>query len=166
MRALLLWTSNQPWNSAGTCRHWKSCSRGCAGSLVWGSWLSVPVQLATACRRSRTSAPAGQVARLLDRKYFPGERSHPIVIVRVRPLINEEGNKLRRIARHGQDATEVKRAQVIMASTQGASPSKISEIALLGEDYIRELIYAFNEDRFAMLKRKWGPGRPPKFTEE
>lgn len=88
------------------------------------------------------------------------------MIVRVRPLINEEGNKLRRIARHGQDATEVKRAQVIMASTQGASPSKISEIALLGEDYIRELIYAFNEDRFAMLKRKWGPGRPPKFTEE
>lgn len=88
------------------------------------------------------------------------------MVVRVRELTNEEGNKLRRIVRHGQDAIEVKRAQVILASAQGASPPKISEIALMSEDYIRELIHAFNEHGFAMLKPKWGPGRPPKFSDE
>ncbi|HEV2316926.1 MAG TPA: IS630 family transposase [Thermoplasmata archaeon] len=88
------------------------------------------------------------------------------MVIRVRELTNEEGNKLRRIVRHGQDAIEVKRAQVILASAQGASPPKIALIALMSEVYIRELIHAFNEHGFAMLKPKWGPGRPPKFTDE
>ena len=88
------------------------------------------------------------------------------MVIRVRDLINEEGNKLRGIVRHGQEAIEVKRAQVILASAQGFSPPKISQIALMSEDYIRELIRAFNEHGMAMLKPKWGPGRPSKFTDE
>jgi transposase len=55
---------------------------------------------------------------------------------------------------------------VILASAQGFSPPKISQIALMSEDYIRELIRAFNEHGMAMLKPKWGPGRPSKFTDE
>jgi transposase len=87
------------------------------------------------------------------------------MVVRVRELSIEEGQKLRRIIRHGREPIEVKRAQVILASAQGASPPKISIIALMSEDYIRSLIHAFNQHGMAMLKPKWGPGRPPRFTE-
>ena len=48
------------------------------------------------------------------------------MVVRVREISDEEGNKLRRIVRHGQNAIEVKRARVIMASAQGFTPPKIS----------------------------------------
>jgi transposase len=88
------------------------------------------------------------------------------MVVRVRPINDEEGNKLRRIVRHHQSAIEVKRAQVILASAQGFTPPKIAVIALMSEDYVRTLIKAFNEHGFKMLQPKWGPGRPSRFTEE
>ncbi|EQD74553.1 transposase, partial [mine drainage metagenome] len=88
------------------------------------------------------------------------------MVLRVRELTIEEGQKLQRILRHGQNAIEFKRAQIVLASAQGFSPPKISLIALMSEDYIREVILAFNEHGMAMLQPKWGPGRPPKFTEE
>ena len=74
------------------------------------------------------------------------------MVLRVRDLTLEEGQKLRRIVRHGQNAIEVKRAQVIMASAQGSTPPKIAVIALMSEDYIRQLIHAFNLHGFAMLQ--------------
>jgi transposase len=88
------------------------------------------------------------------------------MVLRVRELTLEEGEKLRRVVRHGQDAIEFKRAQIVLASAQGNTPPRISIIALMSEDYIRGVIRAFNEHGMAMLKPKWGPGRPPKFTEE
>ncbi len=88
------------------------------------------------------------------------------MVLRVRELTLEEGQKLRRILRHGQDAIEFKRAQIILASYQGNTPPRIAVIALMSEDYIRGVIRAFNEHGMAMLKPKWGPGRPPKFTDE
>ena len=87
------------------------------------------------------------------------------MVVRVREISDEEGNKLRRIVRHGQNAIEVKRAQVIMASAQGFTPPKISVIALMSDDYVRQLIHAFNLHGFKMLKPQWGPGPKTKFTE-
>ncbi len=88
------------------------------------------------------------------------------MVVRVREITDEEGNKLRRIVRHHQSAVEVKRAQVILASAQGFTPPKIAVIALMSEDYVRTLIKAFNEHGFKMLEPKWGPGRPSRFTED
>lgn len=88
------------------------------------------------------------------------------MVVRVRDLTDEEGNKLRRIVRHHQSAIEVKRAQVILASAQGFTPPKIAVIALMSEDYVRTLIKAFNEHGFAMLQPKWGPGRPSRFSDD
>jgi transposase len=87
------------------------------------------------------------------------------MVVRVRDITDDEGNRLRRIVRHGQDAIEVKRAQVIMASAQGFTPPKIAVIALMSEDYVRQLIHAFNLHGFSMLKPHWGPGPKVKFTE-
>jgi transposase len=88
------------------------------------------------------------------------------VVLRVRPITNDEGNKLRRIVRHGHDRIEAKRAQVILASAQGFTAPVISQIAIMDEDYVRDLIKAFNLHGFAMLKPKWGPGGPRKFTDE
>lgn len=88
------------------------------------------------------------------------------MVVRVREITNAEGNKLRNIVRHGREPVEVKRAQVILASAQGFTPPKIGVIALMSEDYVRDLIHAFNECGMEMLKPKWRPGGSPKFTED
>ena len=86
--------------------------------------------------------------------------------ISVRPISNEEGNKLRRIVRHGREPVEVRRAQVILASAQGFTPPNISDIVGMSEDYIRELIHRFNLKGFAMLKPSWKPGGNWKFTEK
>ena len=88
------------------------------------------------------------------------------MVLPVRDLTLEEGQKLRRIVRHGQNAIEFKRAQIILASYQGNTPPRIAIIALASEDYIRGVIRAFNEHGMAMLRPQWGPGRPPKFTDD
>ncbi len=88
------------------------------------------------------------------------------MVVRVRPITDDEGNRLRRIVRHGREPVEVKRAQVILASAQGFTPPKIGVIALMSEDYVRHLIHQFNLHGFSMLKPHWGPGPKAKFSEE
>jgi transposase len=84
----------------------------------------------------------------------------------VRDITNEEGNKLRRIVRHGREPIEVKRAQVILASAQGFSPPKIEQIVGYSVRYVRTLIKQFNENGFTMLKPNWNPGGNYKFTKD
>lgn len=88
------------------------------------------------------------------------------MVVRVRPITDDEGNRLRRIVRHGQNAIEVKRAQVILCSAQGFTPPKIGLSVLMSEDYVRRLIHEFNLHGFSMLKPHWGPGPKAKFSDE
>jgi transposase len=88
------------------------------------------------------------------------------MVISVRPITNEEGNKLRRIVRHGREPVEVRRAQVILASAQGFTPPNISPIVGMTEGYIRELIHSFNDSGMAMLKPSWKPGGNYKFTEK
>jgi transposase len=88
------------------------------------------------------------------------------MVLRVRERTLEEGERLRRVVRQGQDAIEFQRAQIVLASAPGNTPPRISIIALMSEDYIRGGIRAFNEHGMAMLKPKGGPGRPPTFTEQ
>ncbi|MBM4248279.1 MAG: IS630 family transposase [Euryarchaeota archaeon] len=88
------------------------------------------------------------------------------MVISVRPITNEEGNKLRRIVRHGREPVEVRRAQVILASAQGFTPPNISPIVGMSEGYIRELIHSFNESGMAMLKPSWKPGGNYKFSDK
>ena len=53
------------------------------------------------------------------------------MVVHVRSITNEEGNKLRQIVRHGKDPIEMKRAQVVLSSAQGFTPPKIGEIVMM-----------------------------------
>jgi transposase len=88
------------------------------------------------------------------------------MVVHVRSITNEEGNKLRQIVRHGKDPIEMRRAQVILASAQGFTPPKIGEIVLMSQDYVRSLIKSFNEEGMGMLKPHWKPGGNRRFTHE
>jgi len=84
----------------------------------------------------------------------------------VRNITNAEGNRLRKIVRHGREPIEVKRAQVILASAQGFSPPKISEIVGYTVNYVRRLIKLFNKHGFVILKPNWISGGNFKFTED
>lgn len=88
------------------------------------------------------------------------------MVISVRRITNEEGNKLRRIVRHGREPVEVRRAQVILASAQGFTPPNISPIVGMSEGYVREIIHNFNEEGMAMLKPNWKPGGNWKFTNK
>lgn len=88
------------------------------------------------------------------------------MVIHVRSITNEEGNKLRRIVRRGDDPVELRRAQVILSSAQGFTPPKIGLIVLMSPGYVRTLIHHFNKEGFKMLKPHWNPGVSTKFTEE
>ncbi|MGI0084387.1 MAG: hypothetical protein ACREBQ_04820 [Nitrososphaerales archaeon] len=62
------------------------------------------------------------------------------MVIHVRPITNEEGNRLSSIVRHGKDPIEMRRAQVILASAQGFTPPKIGNIVLMTPGYVRTLI--------------------------
>jgi transposase len=88
------------------------------------------------------------------------------MVLKVRPITNEEGNALRRVVRHGKDPIELRRAMVILSSAQGFRVPKISVIALMSEDYCRTLIHQFNRDGLAMLKPRWNPGHRTRYPQE
>lgn len=88
------------------------------------------------------------------------------MVIHVRPITNDEGNKLASIVRHGNDRIEMRRAQVILASAQGFTPTKIGTIVLMTPGYVRTLIHSFDLHGFKMLKPDWKPGGNRKFTEE
>ena len=88
------------------------------------------------------------------------------MVIHVRPITNEEGNRLANIVRHGKDPIELRRAQVILSSAQGFTPPKIGKIVLMTEGYVRTLIHSFNLHGFKMLKPDWRPGGNRKFTDK
>lgn len=60
----------------------------------------------------------------------------------------------------------MRRCIVVLHSAQGFSPPKISEMVGLHANTIREVIKAWNEEKFAALEPKYGVGRPKKFSEK
>jgi len=88
------------------------------------------------------------------------------MVLRVRPITNEEGNHLRTSIRHSDDLIEMKRAQVILGSAQGFTVQKILIFLGMTEGYIRTLIHQFNSDGLAILKPRWNPGDRHKFSKE
>jgi DDE superfamily endonuclease len=88
------------------------------------------------------------------------------MVIHVRSITNEEGNKLRSIVRRSKDPIEIRRAQVVLASAQGFAPPKIGEIVLMTPGYVRTLLHSFNLHGFKMLQPDWKPGGNRKFTDE
>ncbi|MEV0856566.1 helix-turn-helix domain-containing protein [Nocardia fluminea] len=80
----------------------------------------------------------------------------------VRPVTPEEGQKLARIAKTSKVSVRMRRAIVVMASAQRQPVPLIAKLMQVSEDYVREVIHAFNEKGFAALDPKWSGERPSK----
>lgn len=87
-------------------------------------------------------------------------------MVYVRPITLKEGNQLQNTVRRGKDATKLRRAQIILASTQGMNVPDIARLYHCSEEHVRAVIRQFNLDGLDSLPRKKGGGRPPVITEE
>src|SRR3954466_16259141 len=87
---------------------------------------------------------------------------HP---VQVRPISNDEGNRLLRIVRRGTGSVVTwRRAQMVLLSAQGMPVAKIAEVTFTSPDRVRDVIHNFNTDGFDSLYPKYRGGRPPTFT--
>lgn len=84
----------------------------------------------------------------------------------VRSISMAQGRKLQAIVRSGSHRIKMRRAQVVLASAQGARVPDIARRLFFSEAHVRTIIKAFNEEGFDGLAPKYGIGRPPKFSEE
>lgn len=84
----------------------------------------------------------------------------------VRNISMPEGRRLQRMVRRDGDRIRMRRAQVVLASDQGAKVPDIARRLYFSEAHVRTIIKLFNEEGFSALEPKYGIGRPKKFTEE
>ena len=83
----------------------------------------------------------------------------------MRPLDDDEGNRLVRIIRRGTGSVVTwRRAQMILLSAQGMPVPKIAEVSFTSADRVRDVIHNFNADGFDSLYPKYAGGRPKTFT--
>ena len=87
---------------------------------------------------------------------------HP---VQVRPINDDEGNRLLRIVRRGTGSVVTwRRAQMVLLSAQHMPVPKIAEVTFTSADRVRDVLHNFNADGFDSLYPRYAGGRPPKFT--
>jgi transposase len=85
--------------------------------------------------------------------------------VLLREISSEEGNRLLRIVRRTSGSVVTwRRAQIVLLSAQGISPSAISEVVFTDPDTVRDVIHNFNADGFDALYPRYRGGRPQTFT--
>jgi transposase len=85
--------------------------------------------------------------------------------VQVRPIDNDEGNRLLRIVRRSSGSVVTwRRAQMVLLSAQGMDVPMIAKVTFASPDRVRDVIHNFNADGFDSLKPRYAGGRPPKFT--
>ena len=85
--------------------------------------------------------------------------------LRVRELVNDEGNRLLRIVRRSSGSVVTwRRAQMVLLSAQGMDIAQITKVAFTSADRVREVVNNFNDDGFDSLYPRYAGGRPPTFT--
>ncbi len=84
--------------------------------------------------------------------------------MQVRPVSNDEGNRLLGIVRRGTDSVVTwRRAQMVLLWAQHLPVAKIAEVTFTSPDRVREVIHNFNADGLDSLYPRYAGGRPPKF---
>jgi transposase len=76
----------------------------------------------------------------------------------VRPLSMDEGRRIQKITRTAKDPVRLRRAIVVMMSGQGQTVRDITSLLQVSDDYVRDVIHAFNERGFDALNPKWSGG--------
>jgi transposase len=85
--------------------------------------------------------------------------------VELRPISNEEGNRLLRIIRRGSGSVVTwRRAQIVLLAAQAMPATKIAEVVFSDPDTVREVIHNFDRDGFESLYPRYRGGRPCTFT--
>jgi hypothetical protein len=84
----------------------------------------------------------------------------------VRQVSMAEGQRLQRITRTAKDPVKVRRAIVVLMSAQGQPTPDIAHLLKVTEDYVRDVIHAFNERVFDALSPKWSGGAPRRIDEQ
>jgi transposase len=84
----------------------------------------------------------------------------------VRPVSMEEGRKLQRISRTAKVPVKLRRAIVVLMSAQGQTVKDITMLMQVGEDYVRDVIHAFNERGFDALNPQWNGGHSKTISDE
>lgn len=85
----------------------------------------------------------------------------------VRAFTFAEGGQIQRILRHGRDAVERRRAEIVLCSEQGDTAGEIARRLHLTPWYVRQVIHGFNADGLVSLKARYANGgRPRKVLEE
>jgi transposase len=84
--------------------------------------------------------------------------------VQVRPISNDEGNRLLSTVRRGTGSVVTwRRAQMVLLSAQHMPVAKIAEVTFASPDRVRDVLHSFNTDGFDSLYPRYAGGRPPKF---
>ncbi|MFF1477073.1 IS630 family transposase [Streptomyces sp. NPDC058301] len=83
----------------------------------------------------------------------------------VRPVSMDEGRRLQRISRTAKDPVRLRRAIVVLMSAQGQAVKDITSLMQVSEDYVRDVIHAYNERGFDALEPKWSGGRPKTISD-
>jgi transposase len=84
--------------------------------------------------------------------------------VQVRPISDEEGNRLLRIVRRSSGSVVTwRRAQMVLLSAQRMPVAKIAEVTFTSPDRVRDVLHNFDADGFDSLQPRYAGGRPPKF---
>lgn len=84
----------------------------------------------------------------------------------VRQVSMAEGQRLQRISRTAKDPVKLRRAIVVLMSAQGQPAPDIAHLLRASEDYVRDVIHAFNERGFDALSPKWSGGAPRRIDEQ
>ena len=94
-------------------------------------------------------------------------RGRPSVVF-VRRLTKPQKRKLKKIVERGGGVSPVKwrRSLVVLMSSQGRSATEIAGALGADDDWVRDVIHAFNRDRMDSLRPRWAGGRPPTITQE
>ncbi|MEU9890495.1 IS630 family transposase [Sphaerisporangium sp. NPDC051011] len=87
--------------------------------------------------------------------------------VRVRRLMDQEGQKLQRIVRRGStNSVRYRRAMILLASAGGNTVPVIARLVQADEDTVRDVIHRFNEIGLACLDPRWAGGRPRLLSDD
>ena len=84
----------------------------------------------------------------------------------VRDVSMAEGQRLQRISRTAKDPVKLRRAIVVLMSAQGQPAPDIAHLLVVTDDYVRDVIHAFNDRGFDALDPKWSGGAPKKIDEQ
>jgi len=83
----------------------------------------------------------------------------------VREIGASEGRRLQDIVRRDPNRIKGRRAQVALASAQGAKVPDVARRLFFSEQHVRTIIKEFNAHGLDALVPKYGGRRPPSFTE-